>query len=116
MAGDSTLYKVRLLEDLQLYSCLYNKCSRDFKDKSTKMTCWTALVEKHNAAPQEAELRFKNIQTAYRQFLKCIKSIPSGSGCSDIPVPPGFGNMEWLSVFIDHWKTNDNCHGRLVAL
>ena len=108
MAGDMNLDKVRFMEDLQQYDCLYNKFSRDFKDKYKKMNCWAALGEKHNIGPEEAELVFKNIRTAYGRFLKRRNNISSGSGRSNIPVPPEFGNLEWLSVFTEHRKTSDN--------
>ena len=72
MAGDKKLDKVRFMEDLQQYECLYNKFSREFKDKYKKMNCWAALGEKHKIGPQEAEVVFKNIRTAYRRFLKRI--------------------------------------------
>ena len=29
--------------EIQRYECLYNKFSRDFKDKYKKMNCWTKV-------------------------------------------------------------------------
>ncbi len=103
--GYQKIDKVKFMEDLQQYECLYNKFSRDFKDKYKKMNCWKALGEKHSIGPQEAELTFKNVRTAYGRFLKRRKNVPSGSGRSDIPIPPEFGNLDWLSAFIEHRKT-----------
>ena len=102
------LDKAKFMEELQKYDCLYNKFSRDFKDKYKKMNCWKMLGEKFNVEPQEAEAIFKNIRTAYGRFLKRRKNLPSGSGRSDVPVPQEFGNLDWLSAFIEHRKTTDN--------
>ena len=100
--------KAKFMEELQKYDCLYNKFSRDFKDKYKKMNCWKSIGEKINVEPQEAEAIFKNIRTAYGRFMKQRKNLPSGSGRSDVPVPQEFGNLDWLSTFIEHRKTTDN--------
>ena len=102
------LDKAKFMDELQKYDCLYNKFSRDFKDKYKKMNCWKSLGEKFNVEPQEAEAIFKNIRTAYGRFLKRRKNLPSGSGRSDVPVLQEFGNLDWLSTFIEHRKTTDN--------
>ncbi len=75
------------------------------------MNCWKALGEKHSIGPQEAELTFKNVRTAYGRFLQRRKNVPSGLGRSDIPIPPEFGNLDWPSAFIEDRKTTDNLLG-----
>ena len=68
MAGDKKLDKVRFTGDLQQYEYLYNKFSREFKDKYKRMNCWVALGEKHKIGPQEAEVSKKKYKDGLRTF------------------------------------------------
>ena len=73
MAGDKKLDKVRFMEDLQQYECLYNKFSREFKDKYKKMNCWAALGEKHKIGPHG---RFQKYKDALRMIFEAQKKPP----------------------------------------
>lgn len=87
-------------EEVQKYDCLYNKFSKDYKNKYTKMNCWAKIAEKFDMSAEEAEKKFKNIRTAYGRYLKKVKSIPSGSGRDAVPLPKEFVNLDWLAGFI----------------
>ena len=88
------------MEEVQKYDCLYNKFSKNYKNKYTKMNCWRKIADKFDMSPEEAEKKFKNIRTAYGRYLKKVKAIPSGSGRDAVPVPKEFLNLDWLAGFI----------------
>ena len=96
------------MEEIQKFDCLYNKYSKDFKDKTKKTNSWAKVAEKLKITPTEAEKRFRNIRTAYSRFLKKAKSVPSGSGRDAVPVPREFENLGWLATYIDHRPTSTN--------
>ena len=98
---------VLFLEETQKYDCLYNKFSKDYKNKFKKMNCWTKIAEKLDMSPCEVEKKFKNIRTAYGRFLK-KKSVPSGSGRGAVPLPREFTNLDWLQAHINHRPTVSN--------
>ncbi|XP_078357367.1 uncharacterized protein LOC144642263 [Oculina patagonica] len=89
------------MEEVQKYQCLYDKFSKDYKNKYVRLNCWKAIGEKFGMDPPEAERRYKNIRTAYGRFLKKRKSIPSGSGRNAVPAPAEFANLEWLDIHIN---------------
>ena len=70
MAEDKKLDKVRFMEDLQQYKCLYDKFSREFKDKYKKMNCRAALGEKHKIGHTTQTLGEKHTTHGYGRFQK----------------------------------------------
>ncbi len=96
------------MEEIQKFDCLYNKYSKDFKDKTKKTNSWAKVAEKFEITLREAGKRFKNIRTAYGRFLKKAKSVPSGSRRDAVPVPREFENQGWLATYIDHRPTSTN--------
>ena len=38
------------------------------------MNCWRKIADKFDMSPEEAEKKFKNIRTAYGQYLKKVKA------------------------------------------
>ena len=63
------------MEEIQKFDCLYNKYSKDFKDKTKKTNSWAKVAEKFKITPTEAEKRFRDIRTAYGRFLKKAKGL-----------------------------------------
>ena len=96
------------MEEVQKYVCLYDKYSRDFKDRNMKVNCWDKVASKFDLTPQQAETKFRNVRTAYTRFLRKKKTVPSGSGREASKVPTEFENLEWLSSYIDHRPTCNN--------
>ena len=97
--------------------CLYNKYSRDIKNKFKKHNCWVEIAAKFDITPEAAEKRFKNIRTAYGRYLKKKRNVPSGSGRDAVPrIPKEFENFEWLSTIINHRKTTSNFKPSSVVL
>ena len=105
----ATKENLAFIEEVQKYDCVYNKYSRDFKNKFKKYNCWVQIATKFDISPEEAEKKFRNVRTAYGRFLKKRKGIPSGSGRDAVPeIPKEFANLEWLSTLISHRKTTSN--------
>ena len=56
--------------------CVYHRNSKDFRDKNKEANCWKKFGEKFNLSA--AEVKFRNIRTAYGCYLKGLKTQPSG--------------------------------------
>ena len=67
------------MEEVARYEYVYNRNSKDFKDKNKKANRWEKIGEKFNLSAAEVEVKFHNIRTAYGRYLKRLKTIPSGS-------------------------------------
>ena len=113
----ATEENLAFLEEVQKYDCIYNKCSRDFKNKFKKYNCWVQIATKFDTTPEAADKRFKNIRTAYGRFLEKRKNVPSGSGRDAVPtIPEEFANLNWLSTLINHRKTTSYFEPSSVVL
>ena len=102
MAATTEFNSALFMETVQRYECLYNKFSRDYKNKFTRMNCWRTIGGQFNLEPAEAERKYKNIRSAYCRFLKKKKAVPSGSGRDAVPVPTEFSNLDSLVSHINH--------------
>ena len=40
------------MEEVQRYDCLYNKFSKEYRDKCTKINCWNAVGQKFKLSPE----------------------------------------------------------------
>uniref|UniRef100_A0A1X7VAV1 MADF domain-containing protein n=1 Tax=Amphimedon queenslandica TaxID=400682 RepID=A0A1X7VAV1_AMPQE len=58
------------MEEIQKYTVLYDKFSRDFKDKYKKQNAWSAIATTFGVTPEEAEKRYKSIRTSFGRYLK----------------------------------------------
>ena len=58
----------------------------------------------------EAEVKFRNIRTAYGRYLKRLKTLPSGSGRG--AVRREFQNLEWLNPHIAHRPSSTNLRSK----
>jgi len=74
----------KFMEEVARYQCVYHRNSKVFKDKNKKANCWEKIGEKFNLSAAEAEVKFRNIRTAYGR-LKRLKTLPSGSGRDAVP-------------------------------
>ena len=68
------------MEEIQRYECLYNKFSKDYKNRRTRENAWETIGQKFGLTAEEAEKKYRNIHTSYTRHLKKVKSVPSGSG------------------------------------
>jgi len=75
----------KFTEEFARYQCVYHRNSKDFKDKNKKANCWEKIGEKFNLLAAEAEVKFRNIRTAYGRYLKRLKTLPPGSGRDALP-------------------------------
>ena len=55
------------MEGVQKYVCLYDKYSRDFKDRNMKVNCWEKVASKFDLTPQQAETKIRNVGATYTQ-------------------------------------------------
>ena len=94
MASALTVDTASFMEEIQQYECLYNKFSKNLKNRDMKENCWGKIAEKFAISKLEAQNKFKNTRTAYGRFLRKKKKIPSGSGRDAVPtVPREFTNL-----------------------
>ena len=108
--GHANVYNEEFMEEVARYECVYHRNSKDFKDKNKKANSWQKIGEKFNLSAREAEVKFRNIRTAYGRYLKRLKTIPSGSGRD--AVPREFQNLEWLNPHIGHRPSSTNVRSK----
>ena len=60
-----------LMDCIRKYRCIYNKSSRDFKDKKMKRNAWDEIGSSLGIAPVlvTARTRYDNIRTAFSKYL-----------------------------------------------
>ena len=75
--GHANVSSEEFKEEVARYECVYHRNSKDFKDKNKKANSWQKIGEKFNLSATEAEVKFRNIRTAYGRYLKWLKTIPS---------------------------------------
>lgn len=54
---------------MQRYDYLYNKGSKDFKNKYMKIKCWAKIEEVFGITAADAEAKFNNLRSSYTRFL-----------------------------------------------
>ena len=91
----------QFMEEIRKYDCLFNRFSKEFKEKFKKINAWSKVGEVFSISPAAAEKKFRNVRTACGRDLKGRKNVPSGSGRNAVPIPREFVNLEWLSVHIE---------------
>jgi hypothetical protein len=88
------------MAEIQKHECLYNKFSREYRNRELRNECWQKVAEKFEMSPMAAEKKFRNIRTAYGRWLRKRRANPSRNGQDFIPF--AFENCEWLGVHIIH--------------
>ena len=66
------------------------------------------LLNYMDLSHQGDENTFKNSRMAYTRYLTKRKHCPSGSGRSEVPIPPEFGNVDWRVSYSKHHPTSSN--------
>ena len=85
----------QFMEEIRKYDSLFNRFSKEFKDKLKKINAWSKVGEVFSISPAAAEKKFRNVRTTLGHYLKRRKSVQSGSGQDAIPIPRKFVNLEW---------------------
>ena len=57
------------MEEVQKYVCLYDKYSRDFKDRNMKVNRWEKVASKFDLTPQQAETKFRSVTQMLEQHI-----------------------------------------------
>ena len=88
------------MDIIQDYPTIYNRSSRDFKDKTKKANCWAAVAERVNEPVEVVKKRYETIRTQFSKYLKNRRGA-SGAGAADItPVDSRYERLMWLKNFI----------------
>ena len=90
------------MEEVQRYKCIYDKFSKDYKNKYIRLNSWKAIGEKFGLDAPEGGRRYKNCRTSCGRYLKKRKTVPSGSGRNAGPTPAECANLERLNNHINH--------------
>ena len=87
------------MDIIREYPTIYNRSSKDFKDKTKKSNCWRAVAERLDEPVDIVKRRYESIRT---QFSKDIRARKGTSGCrsDDIPLTAKFEHLRWLKTFI----------------
>ena len=54
--------------EVRKYPVVYDKCSRDFKDKYKKLNAWTQIGKRFGMSPSEADKKYGNIRSSFVRF------------------------------------------------
>ena len=82
------------MDVIQDYPSIYNRSSKDFKDKFKKDNFWKAVAERVIEPVDVIKKRYENIRTQFGKYLKKRKGI-SGAGTTNIiPVDQKFERRE----------------------
>ena len=83
-------------------------------DKNRKANSWEK-IGRNLIYPTmvEAEVKFRNIRSAYGRYLKRLKTLPSGSGRNT--VPREFRNLEWLNPHIANRLSSTNLRSKSTS-
>ena len=93
------LSDVDFIEIIRDFPTIYNRSSRDFKDKTKEENRWKAVAEKVNGTVEEVKRSYDTIWTQFGKYIKKRKE-KSGSCTVDLPLDPTFAHMMWLKNFI----------------
>ena len=67
---DAATYSVEgFMEEVQKYHCLYDKFSKEFKDKFKKVNSWKKIGQKFEMSAEEVKKIFENARTSYGRYL-----------------------------------------------
>ena len=80
----------QFMEEIRKYDCLFNRLTKEFKDKFKKINAWSKVGEVFSVSPIAAE----NVRAVYGRYLKGRKSVPSGPGRDAVPIPREFVHLE----------------------
>ena len=59
----------QFMEEVRKYDWLFNRFSKEFKDKFKKINAWSKVGEVFSISPAAAEKKFRNARTAYGRYL-----------------------------------------------
>ena len=85
---------------------MYDRFSKDFKDKFKKENAWSKVAETAGLSVEDCIKKYKNIRTNYVRNWK--KRKPSGSGRESDNSENSQKCYQWLDTFIEHRKTFTN--------
>ena len=51
----------QFMEEIRKYDCLFNRFSKEFKDKFKKINAWSKVGEVFSIYPAAAEKKFRNV-------------------------------------------------------
>ena len=91
------------MEEVQRYECIYDKFSKDYKNKYIRLSSWKAIGEMFGLDAPEAERIYKNCRTSYGRYLKKRKSVPSGSRRNAVSTPAEFAQVSIRVWFHEPW-------------
>lgn len=95
------------MELIQEYPTIYDRKSKDFKDRNKKANCWKIIAERLGETVDKVKRRYETIRTNFSRYLSKKKG-KSGSGASDVVVDPEYEHLVWLKPFIINRPSSGN--------
>ena len=105
------------MEEVQRYDCLYNKFSKEYRDKCTKINCWNAVRQKFTRTQvlclsrrllrrKTPIIKRKHASIRSRRFTAAMLNLRNGANYVVKPRSP-------RSSFSDHSDRSDHMETRL---
>ena len=87
------------MDIIREYPTIYDRASKDFKDKNKKSNCWKAVAERLDEPVDIVKQHYESIRTQFSKYLRARRGA-SGCGSDDIPLTSKFEHLRWLKTFI----------------
>ena len=65
----------QFMEEIGKYDCLFNRYSKEFKDKFKKINAWSKEGKVFSISLTAAKKKFRNVRTTYERYLTRRKSV-----------------------------------------
>ncbi len=61
------------MDIIREYPTIYDRASKDFKDKNKKSNCWKAVAERLGEPVDIVKRRYESIRTQFSKYLRTVK-------------------------------------------
>ena len=95
------------MEIIREFPTIYNRASKDFKDRNKKANSWKRIAEYLGQTVEDVKRRYESIRTSFSRYLQKRRG-RSGSGVQDTPLEPKFEHLRWLLSFINTRQSTGN--------
>ena len=73
------------MEIIREFPTIYNRASKDFKDRNKKANSWKKIAEYLGQSFEDVKRRYESIRTSFSRYLQKRRG-KSGSGVEDTPL------------------------------
>ena len=80
------------MDIIREYPTIYNRSSKDLRDKTKESNCWRAVAERLDEPVDIVKRCYESIRTQFSKYIRARKGT-SGCGSDDIPLTAKFEHL-----------------------